>query len=902
MLKTITVSTQAELLSALKTATGGETILMEGGDYGKLYLIDKSTFDLTFSSTVTLKAADANNPPVVTGLDMRNASHLSFDGVTFDYTANPGAAQWNIPFRVSGGNDISFNGCTFDGDLATGVSETSDGFPTGQGLGLGGITNVTVNNCEFFNFYKALAVGNCNNAVVTNNDIHDIRMDGMTFSNDQGVLIENNTIHNFNISKLSGDHADMIQFWTTGGYRPSTDITIRGNTLDIGDGGLTQSIFMRNELVQSGKAGAEMYYQNVLIEDNVIINGHLHGITVGETNGLTIVNNSVLHADGNEPDGRDSTVEIPRINVSPDSVNVTITHNATSNIVGYTGQAGWDVRMNAFVQDQDPNAPGWYDDIFATSSLTTEDGLHHLIALPGTMLTTLAAGATSILNQPTDHLTAAFNVTGKENDLHSLTFDAAATLGPKPAGTTYVWTFGDGTTATGKTVTHSYADGGVYDVKLTVKLPSGLSDVAAIKIGVEDSLVARLGDKGGFILGSHGTETLIKTAMPLDSGYNLQLGGKGAVTQISHSALERIFGQDDVTIDFRLRTDTPSSTGEIFRLHGSLQATVRSNGVVEMKVWNADGSATCVTSGTVAINDGKFHNVTVDIDNGKLALLVDGVKTQEVAFTGSIVDPGNFDLTFGSGWSGKNLVGDLDTFQIKVVDETPTHSAPSTAPVVDKIDIPAPVISAPSAPVVEPARETLLHLTSDGNFATTVDGVTKIITVDKAMISNGDLQLSSALKSVAQVDDALFDQMFHSKDVEIGFRVSADTAGETGEIFRIHGSVLATITSKGELQVKVYNEDGSASRVTSTGLKINDGAFHDVDVKLVNGHLSLWVDDHKIDDASFIGAIKDAGNYDLTFGSSWTSNNFGGDLDTFHISIAADPLSHSALSADAPLV
>jgi hypothetical protein len=144
--------------------------------------------------------------------------------------------------------------------------------------------------------------------------------------------------------------------------------------------------------------------------------------------------------------------------------------------------------------------------------------------------------------------------------------------------------------------------------------------------------------------------------------------------------------------------------------------------------------------------------------------------------------------------------------------------------------------------------------------------------------------------------------MFHSKDVEIGFRVSADTAGETGEIFRIHGSVLATITSKGELQVKVYNEDGSASRVTSTGLKINDGAFHDVDVKLVNGHLSLWVDDHKIDDASFIGAIKDAGNYDLTFGSSWTSNNFGGDLDTFHISIAADPLSHSALSADAPLV
>lgn len=899
MLTTITVSTQAELLSALKAATGGETILMKGGSYGDLTLIDKSTFDLTFPSTVTLKAADATNPPVVTGLDMRNASHLSFDGLTFDYTANPGAALWNIPFRVSGGNDISFNGCTFDGDLASGRTDIDNGFPTGQGLGLGGITNVTVNNCEFFNFYKALAVGNCDNTVVTNNDIHDIRMDGMTFSNDQGVLIENNTIHNFNTSKLSGDHADMIQFWTTNGYRPSTDIIIRGNTLDIGDGGFTQSIFMRNELVQSGAAGEEMYYQNVLIENNVIINGHLHGITVGETNGLTIVNNTVLHADGNAPDGLDSTVEIPRINVSSDAINVTITNNATSDITGYTGQADWTVRMNAFLQDQDSNSPGWYDDIFATSSLSTEGGLHHLIALPGTMLTTLFAGATSILKQPTDQLTAAFNVTGQENDLHSLTFDATATLGPKPAGTTYLWTFGDGTTATGKAVTHSYAGGGVYDVKLTVKLPDGQSDIAAIKVGVEDTLVARLGDKGGFILGSYGTETLINTAMPLDSAYNMQLGGTGTVSKISHSALERIFGQDDVTIDFRLRTDSPTSTGEVFRLHGSLLANVRSNGIVEMKVWNADGTATCVTSGTVAINDGKFHTVTVDIDNGKLALLVDGVKTQEVAFTGSIVDPGNYDLTFGSSWGGKNLVGDLDIFQIKVVDETPTQATASST----SLDVTSSAsVPLPSAIVVEPARETLLQLTSDGNFATTVDGVTKIISVDKAMISNGDLQLSSTLKSVAQVDDALIDQMFHSKDVDIGFRVSADKAGETGEIFRIHGSVVATITSKGELQVKVYNEDGSAARVTSTGLKINDGSFHDVDVKLVNGHLSLWVDDHKIDDASFIGAIRDAGNYDLTFGSSWTNNNFAGDLDTFQISIAADPLSHSALSADTPLI
>lgn len=913
MIKTITVSTQAQLLSALKTATGGETILMQGGNYGDLTLIDRSTFDLTFSKDVTLKAADAAKPPVVTGLDVRNASHLTFDGITFDYTANSGANLWNLPFRVSGGNDITFNGCTFDGDLAKGRTAIDNGFPTGHGLALSGITNVSVTNTEFFNFYKGLSAGGCNNVVVANNDIHDIRMDGMTFSSVQGVLVENNTIHNFNTSKLSGDHADMIQFWTTGTTRPSTDIIIRGNVLDIGDGGYTQSIFMRNELVSAGQAGTEMYYKNVTIENNVIVNGHLHGITVGETAGLTIANNSVLHSDGNAPDGPDSPVEIPRINVSANSTNVSITNNASSGISGYTGQAGWNVSMNAFVQDQNPNLPGWYGSIFATSTLNTENGLHHFIALPGSMLTTLSAGATSILKPATNVVTAAFNIAETANDLHTMTFDASATLGPKPAGTTYLWSFGDGTTATGKAVTHSYANGGAYDVKLTVKLPDGRSDVAAIKLGIEDTLVARLGDTGGFVVGSMGTQTLLKTAMPLDGAYNLQLGGKGTITQIAHSHLERIFGEDNITIDFRLRTDAPGISGEIFRLHGSMQATVRSNGVVEVKLWKADGSIVCVTSGTKVINDGKFHTVTMDLDNGKLALFVDGVKTQQAAFTGTIIDPGNFDLTFGSGWAGKNLAGDLDTFQIKVVNETADHSVVSTTaatPIIAALAVAAVPTAAPTAAVapvaasvqIELARETLLHLGTDGNFVATENGISKTIVVSKSAISGGDLQLSSTLKSVAQVDDARFDAMFHSKDVEIGFRVAAEKSGETGEIFRIHGSVIATVTSKGELQVKIFNEDGSVGRVTSTGVKVNDGAFHDVDVKLVDGHLSLWIDNHKVEDVTFNGHIADAGNYDLTFGSGWANNNFGGDLDSFQISIGDDPLSHAALSADAPLI
>ena len=96
----------------------------------------------------------------------------------------------------------------------------------------------------------------------------------MTFSNIDGVLIENNYIHDFRGSPGSGDHCDMIQFWTAGTTSPSTNITIRANVLDIGNGTATQSIFMRNEMVDTGQAGTEMYYKNVVIEDNTITNAH----------------------------------------------------------------------------------------------------------------------------------------------------------------------------------------------------------------------------------------------------------------------------------------------------------------------------------------------------------------------------------------------------------------------------------------------------------------------------------------------------------------------------------------------------------------------------------------------------------------------------------------------------
>ena len=54
-------------------------------------------------------------------------------------------------------------------------------------------------------------------------------------------------------------------------------------------------------------------------------------------------------------------------------------------------------------------------------------------------------------------------------------FDASASSSPDAAVVDYAWDFGDGTTATGVTTTHTFDEKGVYNVTLTITDSSGQS-------------------------------------------------------------------------------------------------------------------------------------------------------------------------------------------------------------------------------------------------------------------------------------------------------------------------------------------------------------------------------------------------------------------------------------------
>lgn len=390
---TLTLQDPSELADAIASLDGaGGTILLPGGDYAPLFLRESGAE----GSPLVLAAADPGNPPRFPALETQRAEHVVLEGLILDYRFAPGDQISTRPFILSESRDITLRRVLIDGDDARGTGSVDDGFGFGIGLNVLYSRDITIEESEIRGFHRGIGVGEVQGFTLTGSLIHDLRSDGMNFSQVSDVRIENNVIRDFRRPPKSDDHADMIQFWTVGTDEPSTDIVIRNNVLNSGRELYTQSIFMRNERVDQGDAGRELYYRNVTIEGNVVINAHLHGITVGETIGLTIANNTLIENRGSiNPADADpnSDVWTPQIVVSKRAQDVRILRNAVATITGPDGQADWQVEDNLRIQVRTRGANDFYTRMFADPLRGDPRDLATFASLPGGPLDGTGIGA-----------------------------------------------------------------------------------------------------------------------------------------------------------------------------------------------------------------------------------------------------------------------------------------------------------------------------------------------------------------------------------------------------------------------------------------------------------------------------------------------------------------------------
>lgn len=275
MFETITVHSSAELYEAIKTlsvGSGGEIQVTASSDP---YVL--SAYKLgNFAHDIKITAADAGNPPNFGSVKLVGTHNITFEGLVFDNTA-VGAAESGRDFEIQNSDNVRFLNNTFIG-TATEFYSGAEGQASGGTLGSVREANgFAFEGNTVSSFLQGLALRDSTDITVAYNSFTELTGDGLRMSGIQNTLIEGNNFSDFYGSEHGINHDDMIQVWSAPYNKLVTkDLIIRDNFLNASEGAATQTIFIRNEMqAQGGPA-----YENIVVENNLIYNGHVHGITI----------------------------------------------------------------------------------------------------------------------------------------------------------------------------------------------------------------------------------------------------------------------------------------------------------------------------------------------------------------------------------------------------------------------------------------------------------------------------------------------------------------------------------------------------------------------------------------------------------------------------------------------
>lgn len=270
MSNTVFVSNAAELRAALNTRGADTTIVLKDGHYGEF------SFNARDSAIgIKLVAEHAGGGAVFASLTLANANGVEIDGVKFQPKDD---AKFATGLNLRGCDGVVLTHNDFSGGTTAFANMQ-------RGVFIDRSTGVVVEDNDFHGLGRGVVVSETDGIKILDNDIWNMRSEGLNLAGVKNVDIGFNEMKDFH--PATGDHADFIQFWTTGTSTVSENIHIHDNVLIQKQNGLSvQGIFMDND--------NSVAYKNVVIEDNTIQTGMPHGILLAQADGVVIRDNSVL--------------------------------------------------------------------------------------------------------------------------------------------------------------------------------------------------------------------------------------------------------------------------------------------------------------------------------------------------------------------------------------------------------------------------------------------------------------------------------------------------------------------------------------------------------------------------------------------------------------------------------
>ncbi|MFQ3665754.1 MAG: right-handed parallel beta-helix repeat-containing protein, partial [Sphingomonadaceae bacterium] len=212
---TYTVSTTAELQSALAKAVGGDTIRLNPGSYGYINIASRNFG----GAGVVIRPATSR--PRLTRLQVSSSSGITLLGLDVIGTNHPLVG-------IHGSSDILLAGLTLRG------SENNDPWDdSNSGLHIRNSNRVSFTNSRVHDFKVGLFIQRSNGVVIADNEFSYLR-EGMNIAAADRLLIYRNRFQNFFPRYDLGEHPDAIQFWMTNETVQSRNVVIADNYIATG--------------------------------------------------------------------------------------------------------------------------------------------------------------------------------------------------------------------------------------------------------------------------------------------------------------------------------------------------------------------------------------------------------------------------------------------------------------------------------------------------------------------------------------------------------------------------------------------------------------------------------------------------------------------------------------------
>ncbi|MBN2401488.1 MAG: right-handed parallel beta-helix repeat-containing protein [Spirochaetes bacterium] len=302
----------------------GDTIILRNGYHGDIYIQDY------FNSNFINVIADTGHTPQIARLRIQSGCRWRFKGLTISPAFAPEYFQDTLVFFMAYGwhgpvSYITIDNCTLFSvwDSSSWSAADWNNFSC-SGISSNG-SSVTIRNNYLKNINFGITIAN-NFALVENNTIENFSGDGMRgLGND--LFFEYNIVKN--CYAVNANHDDGFQSWMLDDP-PRERVVLRGNQI-INYADPDQPF--RGTL--QGIGCFDGYYINWVIENNVVITDHWHGISLYGAINCRIMNNTVIDLNNARP-GPPWIAIVPHKNGTPNR-NCLIRNNIMTNIIKSEG-------------------------------------------------------------------------------------------------------------------------------------------------------------------------------------------------------------------------------------------------------------------------------------------------------------------------------------------------------------------------------------------------------------------------------------------------------------------------------------------------------------------------------------------------------------------------------------